>query len=614
MTIDETELVANDDSAIGRALTRSVMVVIALLTAIGGGALVVWLQYKPPEAQVVAPVAPTVREKVDQPIPQLPFADITHTAGIDFVHVNGGSPEKLLPETMGGSVCFFDFDNDGDADLLFINSRVWDWNQKPEDSAPATSKLYANDGHGKYEDVSQTAGMDLVCYGMGAAVADFDNDGWNDVFVTTVGKNRLFKNREGKFEEVTESAGVGGAEDAWSTSAAWFDYDNDGLLDLFVCNYVQWSREIDMNQSFTLLGGGGRAYGPPRAFGGTFPYLYHNDGNGKFRDVSAEMGVQVTNRDTGVPLSKGMGVSPVDVDSDGYLDLVVANDTVQNFLLMNQQGKKFVESAEFNGIAYDRMGNARGAMGIDAAILRSDGSLAIGIGNFAGEMSALYMARPRTTRFFDAATATGFGPPTRSVLTFGLFFFDADLDGRLDILGANGHLENEISKVQKSQTYEQPPQLFWNAGQQSTSEFVRVSESQTGAEFNRPMVGRGAAYADIDADGDLDVCIAANGGSPRLLRNDQALNHHWLRLQLVGQRSNRNAIGAVVTVTINGVPQSRIVMPTRSYCSQCELETTFGLGAATSYDSITIKWPSGVVQTVTGLAIDQVHRITESES
>ncbi len=579
MAYDESEMVAADDAAIGRALWRSLLVAAAVLAIIGGATLIMWLNAKQPETKVVTPVAPTVRAEVETPLPELPFKDITEAAGIKFVHENGASGEKLLPETMGGGVAFFDYDNDQDADLLFVNSQRWSWDKRgPSD---ATCHLYANDGAGKYTDVSAETGLNISLYGMAPAVGDFDNDGWTDVFLTAVGKNRLFRNVEGKFKEVTNEAGVGGADDAWSTSAAFFDYDNDGRLDLFVCNYVQWSREIDLNQSFTLIGGG-RAYGPPRAFGGTFPYLYHNEGDGKFRDVSAEMAVQITNRDTGVPLAKGMGLAPVDVDGDGYMDLIVANDTVQNFLLLNKNGQKFVESAEFCNIAYDRAGTARGAMGIDTTVFRPDGTLAVGIGNFANEMSALYIAPSRRTRFFDAATVTGFGPPTRSVLTFGLFFFDVDLDGRMDVFGANGHLEQEISKVQKSQSYEQPPQLFWNAGPEGTSELVQVPADKTGAEFTKPMVGRGAAYADIDGDGDLDVCIAANGAAPRLLRNDQKLGHHYLRVRLEGRKTNRNAIGAKVSIMANSVTQTRVVMPTRSYCSQCELPVTFGLGSYTA--------------------------------
>jgi enediyne biosynthesis protein E4 len=606
------ENVPQDDAAIGRALRRSlqllVLLVIVLVMIVG----LFWLQRDERKSVVVEPVPPSARDLSETAVPPLPFADITTASGIRFVHENGVTEEKLLPETMGGGVAFFDFDNDSDADLFFVNSKRWPWVTPQENKSPAHCTLYANDGHGNFTDVTEEAGLKVEIYGMGVAAGDYDNDGWTDLLITAVGRNRLLKNRAGKFSDVTEQANVGGEADSWSTSAAWFDYDNDGRLDLFVCNYVQWSREIDLSQAFTLKGGG-RAYGPPRAFGGSYPYLYHNEGEGKFRDVSQSSGVQITNQNTGVPLGKGMGVAPVDVDQDGFLDLVVANDTVQNFLLMNQEGKQFAELAELSGIAYDRSGVARGAMGVDTAIFRPDGTLAIGIGNFANEMSALYVAQPKRTQFFDAALATGFGPPTRLALTFGLFFFDADLDSRLDIFGANGHLEQEISKVQNSMTYEQPPQLFWNAGSGGTTELVQVSDASTGKDFSKPMVGRGAAYADIDGDGDLDIAIAGNGSPARLLQNNQTLGHHWVRLKLVGSTSNRDAIGAVVRLTSEGTNQVRMVMPTRSYCSQCELPITFGLGSHDSVESCTIRWPSGKQQTVNDLAIDRLTEIKEPE-
>jgi hypothetical protein len=471
-------------------------------------------------------------------------------------------------------------------------------------------RLYANDGKANFQDVTKAAELPDGIYGMGLAVGDYDNDGWTDVFVSAVGPNRLLKNEQGKFVDQTAVAGVAGDEDQWSTSAAFIDFDRDGLLDLFVANYVTWSRELDRKQSFTL-DGRTRAYGPPRAFSGTFPYLYRNLGGGKFVDVSMTAGIQVVNADTHVPLAKGMGVAPLDVDGDGWVDIAVANDTVQNFLFINQHDGTFKESAKTLGVAYDRTGAARGAMGIDSSFMRTDGSLAIGIGNFANEMSALYLASPKRRTFIDAATATGFGPPTRLSLTFGLFFFDIDLDGRLDILGANGHLEPEISKFQTSQRYAQPPQLFWNAGPESKSEFVLVPEEKTGRDFTVPMVGRGAAYADLDRDGDLDIMLTANGGPPRILRNDQALNHHWLRVRLVGQTSNRSGIGATIRVDAGGDTQVRFVTPTRGYLSQSELAQTFGLGSLIQVDKLEVTWPSGQVQVIQTPTIDQEIEVKE---
>jgi hypothetical protein len=609
----DSELAAEDDSAIGSAMKWSAIVLLSISGLIGLGYWVSTLRQEKPKEVVVVPVAPQTRVAVAATIPSLPWKDITEEAGINFMHVNGAAGEKLLPETMGSGVVWFDFDNDQDQDLFLVNSKQWPWEKSTLEPTQTTLKLYANDGRGHFADVTESSGLNQSVYGMGAAVGDYDNDGWTDLFVTALGENRLYRNVGGKFLEVTRDAGVAGSKDEWSTSAAFFDFDNDGWLDLFVGNYVTWTREIDLDQAFSLVGGGGRAYGPPRAFAGTFPYLYRNLGGGRFADVSKEARIQITNRDTGVPLAKSMGVTIVDVNQDQFLDIVVANDTVQNFLFLNEDGKRFKEFAQFSGIAYDRAGTARGAMGIDSAIFRSDGTLAIGIGNFANEMSALYIATSGKVAFSDIANSNGLGPPSRMALTFGLFFFDADLDGRLDILGANGHLESEISKVQRTQSYEQSPQLFWNAGTQSTSELVVLPAENVGADFHKPMVGRGAAYADIDADGDLDVLITCNGGKARLLRNDQQLGHRWVRLKLKGTKGNRDAIGAVATLIVDGKPQVKTVMAAKSYCSQCELPLTFGLGATGKIDKLTIHWPGGKNQEFPPPEINQLTVIEEPQ-
>lgn len=602
---------SEDDAVIGRALWVSALVIAGIVAVVGGWIAIRGLLAQPPEERVVVATKPEMRQSVSAAIPTLPLTDVTEEAGIDFVHHSGAEGQKLLPETMGSGVAWIDYDNDGDQDLLLVDSTGWPWDSSGSESGKQGScRLYANDGRGQFADVSSDSGFDQTLYGMGVAVGDYDNDGWTDVFLSAVGRNRLLRNEKGQFRDVTEHAGVAGADDAWSTSCGFIDYDNDGRLDLMVCNYVQWSKEIDLSQSFSL-DGETRAYGPPRAFGGTFPYLYHNEGDGRFTDVSESAGVQIRNQNTGVPLAKSMGLAPVDVDADGFIDLVVANDTVQNFLFLNQKDGTFAEVGELSGIAYDRDGSARGAMGIDAAIYGGNGTLAIGIGNFANEPSALYMARPGRSQFIDVAMATGFGPPTRSRLTFGLFFCDVDLDGRLDVLGANGHLEEEIHKVQNSQHHAQPPQLFWNAGTTGGSQLVQVPAEKTGEAFHQPMVGRGAAYADIDGDGDLDFILTANGGAPRLLRNDQALGHHWLRLKLVGQSANRSAIGARVEVKVGDTALVKSVMPTRSYLSQCELPVTFGLGNATTVDSVTVVWPGGKTQQVPIERIDQEIEVVE---
>ncbi len=426
--------------------------------------------------------------------------------------------------------------------------------------------------------------------GYGVAVGDIDNDGDRDVFISAVGPNRLLRNDDGRFVDVTADWNAAGTEGDWNTSCGFFDYDNDGWLDLFVGSYVTWSREIDLSQKFTL-DGETRAYGPPKAFAGSFCTLYHNDAGKGFTDVSKDAGIQVRNPNTDVPLGKAMGVAPVDVNDDGWMDIIVANDTVHNFLFINNRDGSFTESSITANIAFDRDGTARGAMGIDSAAFRQDGTIAVGIGNFANEASALYMTKPGRDNFVDAAMFTGFGPPTRQGLTFGLFFFDIDLDGRVDVLGANGHLEEEISKTHASQTYAQPPQLFWNAGKEADSELVLVKADKTGPDFNQPVVGRGAAYGDFDNDGDQDVVITTSDGAPRLFRNDQSLGNNFVRLQLVGKDKNRDAIGAVVRLSAGGTTQTKVVMPTKSYLSQSELPLTFGLGTATKIDALEIKWP-----------------------
>jgi len=323
-----------------------------------------------------------------------------------------------------------------------------------------------------------------------------------------------------------------------------------------VANYVKWSREIDFEVGYKLVGVG-RAYGQPMNFEGAFPRLYHNEGDGRFRDVAAEAGLQVRNPATGVPAAKTLGVAPVDIDGDGWMDLVVANDTVQNFVFHNQRNGTFKEIGALSGIAFDPYGNARGAMGIDTARYRDDGALGVAIGNFANEMTALYVSTRNPLIFTDEAIPEGVGPASRLLLKFGIFFFDYDLDGRLDLLSANGHLEEEISKIQQSQTYAQPAQLFWNSGVASGATFLPVPHDRAGTDLFKPIVGRGSAFADIDGDGDLDVVLTQTGGPPLLLRNDQRLGHHWLRLKLVGAqcnetRSARGFVRAWLDATVGG--------------------------------------------------------------
>ncbi len=601
---------AVDDEAIRRAVRRSVFVLAMLIPLLG--LVAYWLNQPPkPAAVTVTPLAaPEMRERPDQPVPGVVFRDATDTAGLHFVHCNGAYGDKLLPETMGGGCAVFDYNNDGHQDLLLVNSCSWPGRQ-PDGQPPPTMALYENEGAGHFRDVTHEAGLALTLFGMGAAVGDYDNDGWRDVFISAVGENRLLQNRQGKFVDVTHEAGVAGEPAAWSTACGWFDYDRDGRLDLFVANYVAWSPEIDLSLDRTL-DGAQRAYLPPTSFAGTFPYLYRNEGGGRFRDVSAAAGIQIRNPATGVPIAKSLGLALVDLDRDGWLDVVVANDTVQNFVLHNQRDGTFQEIGALAGVAFDSNGQARGAMGIDAGRFRNNGDLGLVIGNFANEMNALYVSSGDVLGFTDEAIATGLGPATRLVLTFGTFFFDYDLDGRLDLLAANGHLENEIEKLQASQRYEQSPQLFWNAGPDEPTEFCTVPAEKTGPEFARPLVGRGCAYGDLDGDGDLDVLITCVGSRPRLLRNDQQLGHHWLRFRLTGTRVNRDAIGARIEVHLGDRVLSRDISATRSYLSQCELVATFGLGAATHVDRVLVHWPDGSQQEVACPELDRLYEVTQA--
>ncbi|HVJ80917.1 MAG TPA: CRTAC1 family protein, partial [Planctomycetia bacterium] len=598
---------------LGVALRRS-LVVIAIAGVAGIGWF--WFNRKPQvveQAKEVDRPKADLREKSTAALPTLNFVEIAKSSGIDFVHRNGARGKKLLPETMGGSGGFFDYDYDGDQDLLLVGGCAWPGDNQAG-PAPSSLALYRNDG-GKFTDVTKAAGLDVVLYGMGCAFGDFDNDGRPDVFISAVGldpkasagANRLYRNLgNGKFADVTAAAGVAGRPGGWSTACGFFDFDNDGLLDLGVFSYVDWNREFDAAQPFTLVGDV-RAYGRPQDFGGAFPHLYRNLGNGKFVDVAAKAGLQVRNVATGMPMGKSLGLVPVDLDRDGWIDLVVANDTVQNFVFHNQRNGTFKEIGGDSQIAFDSNGQARGAMGIDAAYFRNDGVLGVGIGNFANEPTALYVSQPSSSLLFrDAAISTGVGPPSRIFLKFGLFFFDADLDGRLDLLEANGHLEPDISRVQASQTFAQPAQLFWNAGPGAASEFVEMPPENVGSDLRHPIVGRGAAFADIDGDGDLDVLLAACGGPCRLLRNDQKSGNHWIRLKLVGKgKSNRDAIGALIEVKVGDQTLRRPVMPTRSYLSQVELPVTVGLGKTSQAPPVRIIWPDGSIQDVADVPVDK---------
>ena len=601
-----------DDAQTQRALWRSAVLLLLVVAAVVG--VFFWQGGKqeptPPAGQTAAgdlAAIPTVR-----------FTDITREAGISFVHVNGAAGEKLLPETMGGGVAFFDCDGDGDQDLLLVNGTRWPWDSKSASAGkPATAALYRNDtspgGPIRLTDITAGSGIDVALYGMGVAIGDFDGDGLSDVYLTAVGGNHLFRNLgAGKFADVTSIAGTGGGPDNWSTSAVFFDYDRDGDLDLFVCNYVRWNRELDLKLDYQLPGIG-RAYGPPLNFPGEQPLLFRNDGGGKFKEVAEAAGLHIRNRVNGEPLGKSLGVAVADLDQDGWLDLVVANDTVQNFVFRNEGNGTFKEIGAKSGLALDAFGGTRGAMGIDAAPLDDHDQLAIAIGNFANEMTALYVAQPTPLLFSDEAMTRGIGSATRSSLTFGVFFFDYDLDGWLDLLTVNGHIEPDIEKLASGQRFRQPAQLFWNgAGALRRPAFVPVPASKSGDAIQQPIVGRGSAYADLDRDGDLDVVLTQLGGAPLLLRNE--LNPaSWVRLELVGAGANRQAIGARVRFQHGGRNHSRLIGSAHGYLSQSELPVTLPMEPGKELE-VEVTWPDQKRQTVKVNGGGKLQRIEQSAS
>ena len=529
-----------------------------------------------------------------RPSGPIQFADVTAEAGIHFKHNSGAFGKKYLPETMGNGACFLDYDNDGWQDILIVNSMDWP-GHKTGKSFPA---LYHNNKDGTFTDVTQQAGLAIETYGQGCAVADYDNDGYEDIYITSVGPNHLFHNLgNGRFADVTAKAGVG--DPGFSTSALWFDYDNDGKLDLFVANYVEWTIATDQ---YCSLDGKNKTYCTPQAFKGQSSTLYHNKGNGTFEDVTKRAGLYD-------PSSKSLGAALLDYDNDGWLDLFVTNDTEPNKLYRNNHNGTFTEQGVPAGVAYSEAGTPRAGMGTDAADYDGSGHDGLIIGNFTNEGMALYH-NDGTGLFTDEAPSSGLSRMSLQSLTFACFFFDYDLDGRLDIFAVNGHVSDDISIVQPTVKYAQPPHLFRNLGQ---NRFEEVSD-KLGRAMQVPIVGRGAAYADFDNDGDLDLLITSNHGTTRLLRNDNANQNDVLRVKTVGTKSNRDGIGARVTViTKKGERLTRMVKTGSSYLSQSELPVTFGLGkpGPGSTVNLEILWPSGKKDMVANVKPNQVITVEE---
>lgn len=508
------------------------------------------------------------------------FTDVTQEAGIDFEHHNGRSGRKYLPETLGSGCAFFDYDNDGLPDIFLVNSKPWSGRAEG-----VTSKLYRNAGGGRFEDMTDAAGLGSAMYGLGVAAADYDNDGFSDLYVTVLDGDRLFRNQgNGTFQDVTKSAGIDNAR--FGTSAAWFDYDLDGHLDLLVANYVQWSADEDL---WCSMDGSTKTYCTPESYAGQPSVLYRNRGDGTFEDVSARAGVDD-------PTAKALGIAVFDYDSDGWPDVFQANDTQPNKLYRNEGDGTFSEHGVSAGIAYAEDGKARGAMGVDAADYDRSGRFHLLVGNFANEMLNLFHNEGNGL-FVDEAPTSQIGRDSLLSLTFGAFFFDYDLDGHLDIFCANGHLDEEIEIVQPAVKFAQAPQLFRNDGR-GGFELVPASPGQ---DLAKPLVGRGAAYADYDRDGDLDVLITTNDGPAKLLRNDGGNANNYLRVRLVGSESNRSGLGALLTLASASGRQQQVVRGGSSYCSQSEVVATFGLGADTAIDLLEVRWPSGQVDRLEGL-------------
>ncbi|MCH2140915.1 MAG: VCBS repeat-containing protein, partial [Phycisphaerales bacterium] len=537
---DKDEFGIRDDAIIGRAFLWSLLV-FAFIGVVGIG---MWLilsgeAEKAPEIIEKKVTAPRSLIADVEAIPEVTFTDVTDKSGLDIPHVSGAEGEKLLPETMGSGVAFVDLDRDGDQDII-LASGTW-WPHSTSGQSETATVVRFNDGKGHFKEAGPEWEIGQGVYATGLACGDVDGDGFIDVFVAAVGGDRLYRNTGNGFEDVTQMAGVAGDPEEWSSSPAFLDIDADGDLDLLVPHYVKWSRQKDLALHFTL-NGTDRAYGPPKQYEGTQPTLWRNNGDGTFDDVSDSSGMVVRNPATGSAVAKSLAVAPVDIDFDGDLDFIIANDTTRNFLYRNDGEGQFEEVGVEAGVAYDVRGNATGAMGIDVGHYRNDASLGIGIGNFANEMTSFYVRESADGWFTDEAVVEGIGAPTRPQLSFGLLLFDYDLDGRLDLFQTNGHLEEEIHEVQASQQYRQPAQLFWNAGDVSGGCF-RMVPPEAGGDLATPIVGRGAAFADIDADGDLDVVVTQPGLPPVLLRNEQSLGHHWLRVRLIDETStNRDAV------------------------------------------------------------------------
>lgn len=522
------------------------------------------------------------------------LADVTNAAGIQFQQNSGAYGGKLLPETLGSGCAFLDYDADGWQDILLINGMDWPGHKRQR----STLRLYKNNRNGTFTDVTKSAGLDLEMYGMGVAVGDYNNDGFPDIFITCVGQSRLFRNTgKGTFIDVTRPSGLFGRQ-GLSTSALWFDYDRDGFLDLFVCNYVRWSPEHDV---FCSLDGTHKSYCTPEAYRGDTCWLFHSRGDGTFEDVTATSGIFDSS-------SKSLGVAMLDYDQDGWPDLLVANDTQPNKLYRNLHNGRFKDVAVEAGLAFSTEGKARAGMGVDVGDFENSGKPGIAITNFDNEMIGLYRAT-KPGLYDDVATVAGIGAASKNTLGFGCLFLDLDLDGYLDLAAANGHIDETVRNIRGNVGYAQPPQLFLNLG---SGKFRDVA-SDAGGGFDAPKVGRGLAYGDFDRDGDLDILLTTNNGPAVLFRNDQLAGNRSIRFELQGKKCNRDAIGASVGIFIGDQHQSRLVRGGSSYLSQSELPVTFGVGKREKIDRVVIAWPSGRTEEYKDLQAGRAYKCVEAK-
>jgi len=521
------------------------------------------------------------------------LTDVTNAAGVQFRHNSGAYGGKLLPETLGSGCAFLDYDSDGWQDILLVNGMDWPGHKRQR----STLRLYRNNRNGTFTDVTRSAGLDVEIYGMGVAVGDYNNDGFPDIFITCVGQSRLFRNTgRGAFVDATRSSGLFGRQ-GFSTSALWFDYDRDGLLDLFICNYVRWSPQHDV---FCSTDGSHKSYCTPEAYRGDTCWLFHNRGNGTFEDVTATSGIFDSS-------SKSLGVAMLDYDQDGWPDLLVANDTQPNKLYRNLKNGKFKDVAVEAGLAFSTEGKARAGMGVDAGDFDGSGKPGVAITNFDNEMIGLYRATAPGV-FDDVSIPSGIGAASRNSLGFGCSFLDADLDGFLDLAVANGHIDETVRNIRGNIGYAQPPQLFLNLG---GGKFRDVA-GQVGAGFESPKVGRGLACGDFDRDGDVDILMTTNNGPAYLYRNDQTANARSIRFHLKGTQSNRDAIGSAVHIFHQGQRQSRIVRGGSSYLSQSELPVTFGLGGLEKIERVVIDWSSGRTEEYKDLRAGKTYNCMET--